>query len=125
MLGVNISVPIFSSGMRRARVGQNKIELEKTKNTKDEASKGLKLAVHQARIDFSSAFDKYLNQKESVELARKVFDNTSVRYSNGLAGSFELTQASDQLVGVQTAYIAAMVELLNAKLDLDKALGNI
>ncbi len=125
MLGVNISVPIFSSGMRKARVGQNKIELEKTINIKNEASKGLELAVQQTRIEFSSAYEKYLNQQKSIELAQKVFDNTSIKYTNGLSGSFELTQASDQLVGVQTAYISAMVELLNAKLSLEKALGNI
>jgi len=125
MLGVNISIPIFSSGMRKARVGQNKIELEKTKNNRDEVAKGLELAVQQARIDFSSAYEKYLNQKESIELAQKVFDNTSIKYTDGLSDSFELTQASDQLVGVQRAYIGAMVELLNAKLSLDKALGNI
>lgn len=125
MLGVSISVPIFSSGMRKSKVGQDRIEFEKAANTKDETAKGLKLQVRQARINFSSAYEKYLNGKKSLELAQKVFDNTSVKYSRGLAGSFDLSQASDQLIGVQSSYIASMVELLNARLSLEKALGDL
>ena len=76
-------------------------------------------------MDFSKAYQKYLNEKENIELAQNVLDKTSIKYQNGMSGSFDLTQASDQLVGVHMAYIAAIIELLNAKVRLDKALGNL
>ena len=34
MLGVNLSIPVFSSGMRKSRIGQARIDLEKTQNIK-------------------------------------------------------------------------------------------
>jgi outer membrane protein len=125
MLGFNLSVPVFSSGGRRAKIGQTKVELEKAKNLKASIASGLELGVTQAKINFSSAYEKYLNEQSNIELAQKVFDRTSVKFQSGMVSSLELTMASDQLTGIQTGYIAAMVEMLTAKLNLEKALGKL
>ncbi len=125
MLGFNLSIPVFSSGMRKARIGQAKIDLEKTQNTKRNLVNALELQVQQARIDFRTAYQKYLNEKNNIELAQKIFDRTSIKYKSGLASSLELTIATEQLTGAQTGIIQAMVQLLNTKLALDKALGNL
>ena len=125
MLGFNLSIPVFSSGMRRAKIGQSKVELEKAKNMKSNLVSGLELTVLQTRIDYNTAYEKYLNEKNNIELAQKVFDRTSVKYKNGLASSLELTIASEQLTGINIGYISAMVDLLTAKLKLEKALGQL
>ena len=125
MLGVNLNIPVFSSGMRKSRVGQAKIELEKVQNSKRDLANMLELQVQQARIDFRTAYQKYLNEKNNIELAQKIFDRTSIKYQNGMVSSLELTIAQEQLTAAQTGIIQAMVELLNTKLALDKALGNI
>ena len=125
LVGINLSIPIFSSGNKKMKIAQAKVELEKTKNSKEYLSNSLELMVEQSRMDFSKAYQKYLNEKENITLAQKVLDKTSVKYQNGMTNSLDLTQASDQLVNVHTAYIAAIIELLNAKLSLDKALGNL
>ena len=125
MLGFSLSIPVFSSGMRKARISQARINLEKTQNSKKDLANALELQVQQARIDFRTAYQKYLNEKSNIELARKIFDLTSIKYQNGMVSSLELTIATEQLTGAQTGIIQAMVELLNTKLALDKALGNI
>jgi outer membrane protein TolC len=125
MLGVSLNIPVFSSGMRKSRVGQAKIELEKVQNSKRDLANMLELQVQQARIDFRTAYQKYLNEKNNIELAQKIFDRTSIKYQNGMVSSLELTIAQEQLTAAQTGIIQAMVELLNTKLELDKALGNI
>jgi outer membrane protein len=125
MLGVNLSIPVFSSGMRKSRIGQARIDLEKTQNTKHDLANALELQVQQARIDFRTAYQKYLNEKNNIELAQKIFDRTTTKYQEGMVSSLELTIATEQLTGAQTGIIQAMVELLNTKLKLDKALGNL
>ncbi len=125
MLGFNLSIPVFASGMRRAKIGQSKIELEKTRNLKQDLSTALELQVQQARINFRTAYQKYLNERSNIELSQKIFDRTSVKYQNGMVSSLEMTIATEQLTGAQTGFISAMVELLNTKLALDKALGNL
>jgi len=124
-LGFNLSVPVFSSGMRRAKIGQSQVEFEKARNMKSNVAEGLELSVRQAKIDFNTSYGKYINEKNNTGLAQKVFDRTSVKYKNGMVSSFELTVASDQLTGIHTGYIASMVELLTAKLKLEKALGQL
>jgi len=42
-----------------------------------------------------------------------------------MVSSLEMTIATEQLTGAQTGVIQAMVELLNSKLALDVALGNL
>jgi outer membrane protein TolC len=125
MLGFNLSIPIFASGMRRAKIGQSKIELEKTRNIKKDLGSALELQVQQARINFRTAYQKYLNERSNIELSQKIFDRTSVKFQNGMVSSLEMTIATEQLTGAQTGFISAMVELLNSKLALDKALGNL
>jgi outer membrane protein len=125
MLGINLNIPVFSSGMRKARIGQARIELDKAQNNKMDLANALELQVQQARIDFRTAYQKYLNEKNNIELAHKIHDRTSTKYKEGMASSLELTIATEQLTGAQTGFIQAMVELLNTKLALDKALGNL
>ncbi len=125
MLGFNLSVPVFASGMRKAKIGQSMIELEKTKNMKKDLSNALELQVQQSRIDFRTAYQKYLNELSNIELAQKIFDRTSIKYQNGMVSSLEMTIATEQLTGAQTGFISAMVELLTTKLALDKSLGNL
>jgi outer membrane protein TolC len=125
MLGFNLDIPIFASGLKKARVSQSKIELEKTKNMKEDLSVALELQVSQARIDFRTAYQKYLNERSNIELSQKIFDRTSIKYQNGIVSSLEMTIATEQLTGSQTGFIAAMVDLLTAKLALDKSLGNL
>jgi len=125
MLGVSLSIPVFSSGMRKSRIGQARITLEKTKNSKQDLANALELKVQQARINFRTAYRKYLNEKNNIELAHKIHDRTSTKYKEGMASSLELTIATEQLTGAQTGIIQAMVELLNTKLALNKALGNL
>jgi outer membrane protein len=124
-LGFSLNVPLFSSGMRKAKIGQSRVDLEKTKNLKKDLSTALELQVQQARIDFRTAYQKYLNQRSNIELSQKIFDRMSVKYKSGLVSSLDMALSTEQLTGAQTGFISAMVELLNAKLALDKALGNL
>lgn len=121
--GVNLNIPIFSSGMRSARVQQARIELEKSRIGKEETRQALLVQMQQARADFDTALEQYLNQKESLQLARRILDRTTTMHREGLASSLELTQASDQLLTTQSNYLGAMAGLLNAHNSLEKARG--
>jgi outer membrane protein TolC len=125
MLGFTLNVPIFSSGSRMARVSQKKLELEKVKNSKKQASEGLQLEYQQAKFDFSNALEKYELELKNVELARKIIERTTVKYTEGLAGSLDLTNANNQYLAAYSNLINSQIELMNAKLRLDKSLNNL
>jgi outer membrane protein TolC len=92
---------------------------------KEDLAVALELGVSQARIDFRNAYQKYMNERNNIELSQKIFDRTTVKYQNGVVSSLEMTIATEQLTASQTGFISAMVELLNSKLALEKALGSL
>lgn len=125
MLGITLNIPIFASGMRYSQITQRKLTWEKTKNTKEFTARGLMLEHQQAKYDFNNALERYYSEKENLEIAKKVFDKTTIKYKEGISSSLDLTQINNQYLQSQTNYISALVELLNAKIRLDKSLNQL
>jgi outer membrane protein TolC len=124
ILGINISMPIFTSGVQKAKVAQASIALEQAQNAKIQASQGLAVEAASARSALDTAYENYLNTKENVELSKKVYDATLFKYNEGVASSLDLTQAHDQYLAAQSDFIQAMSGLLTAKNKLDRLNSN-
>lgn len=123
LIGLQLSVPIFSSGMKLSRVNQAKIELEKIQNTKQQAGQGLQLSYEQSKNNLKTAMDKLETEKKSLTLSENIYNKTIIKYKEGISSSMDLTMAQNQYLSTQGNYLSAMVELLNAKAELDKILG--
>lgn len=124
MTGVSLQVPIFSSGYRKSRVNQAKLDLEKIQNTKAQVTESLRLSVSQSRLEFKSALENYIREKQNVDLSLEIYERTLAKFSEGLATSTELTQQHNQFFDAERRYFQTALSLLNAKNSLDKALGN-
>jgi len=125
IIGLSLNIPIFSSGLRRSRVQQARLELEKARNNTRQIEQSLRLQKQEAYSGMQTAMEQYSSEKENLELAERILSRTRIMFREGLASSLELTQASDQFLSTQSNYINAMFELLNAKNKLDKALGRL
>lgn len=125
VVGLNISIPIFSSGMRAAQVAQLKMELKKAKNSQKQVADGLRLELMQARSAFEDAVEKKESTQKNVRLAEKIYEKTRVKYREGISSSLELTQIHNQYLTAHSNYLSAMVELLNAKTRMDKILSKL
>jgi len=125
VIGVNVSIPIFSSGMRHAKVRQAHFELEKSRNTKEETSRMLELSYSQALSSYSSSYSKYQLEKENRALSKLIFQNTLEKKKLGMASSMEVAQSQNQMLQAQQNYSMSVFELLNAKVELQKALGSL
>jgi outer membrane protein len=123
LVGLQLSVPIFSSGMRLSKVNQAKIELEKIQNTKQQVEQGLELAFEQTRNTLKTSRDKLETERESLNLSENIYNKTIIKYKEGISSSMDLTMAQNQYLTTQGNYLSAMVELLNAKAELDKILS--
>ena len=120
--GINISVPIFSSGKRSNKVAQEKIALKQTEINLLATDERLRLEYEQRRSDAQTAEELYKNQKERLELQRQIFERTSVKFTNGVSSSFELTQEQSNYLQAQQNYIQRVVNLVQARTELRKAL---
>jgi outer membrane protein len=121
--GVQLNIPIFSSGQRAAQVSQMELEMKKTENTLSNVSEGLKMQLFQAKEAYELAEQNVAMQQKAIEFAQSVLKDTEILYKERAATSIELTQAQSQLLNAQTNYTNALFDLIKAKLALQKLLN--
>lgn len=122
MVGLKLNVPIFSSGNRKYKVQQAKLELNKLKVIENQLKQGLTLKVRTAKSEFNNAYLIYNNKQMSVGNAQKIYDKTNIKYKEGLSTSLELAQTYNQYLTTQIDYLTATLQLLNKKTELEKEL---
>jgi len=120
MIGAAVNIPIFGSGSKLSRIKQASLDLQKSKNTEFQVSQALQLSYSQAKTSYSSAINKLDANKESLDLSKRIYDKTLIKFKNGVSSSMELTQAQSQYLQAQSAYYTTVIELVNAKNALEK-----
>jgi len=125
VLGLNMSIPIFSSGKRRAQVSQAKISLETTQTQKDLLAEQLRIQEKQSRYNLKNAIDQYNSQKENVDVAKSVYDSYREKYRQGLISSLDLTNVNNNYLQAQSAYISSLFQVLQAQTALEKLLSTL
>lgn len=123
ILGFDLNIPIFSSLGRSASTQRAKIALEKAKTELQETEKQLALQLERARNDYQLAIETYQTSKENLSLAERIENKNEIKYSEGIATSFELRQAQTQLYTAQQEYLQAMVDVINKKTALENILN--
>ena len=123
ILGVDLNIPIFSSLGRSASTQRAKIALEKAKTQFTEAQAQIRLQLESAKSDYILAIEQYGTSKDNLELAERIEKKNQIKYSEGLATSFELRQAQTQLYTSQQEYLQSMVNVINKKTELENILN--
>jgi len=123
IIGVTLSLPIMTSGLRNANIGMAKYDLVKTRLNKENIEQGLILEFETARSSYQTAFSNFTTNKESMLLSRKVYDKTVIKYKEGVSTSFELTQNQTQFLTAESNYYNSVLSLLNAQAKLDRILS--
>lgn len=123
ILGVGITVPIFSSLGRSAKTQQARIALDQANTQFIETQQQIKLALNRANSDYQFAIENYQTSKDNLALAERIENKNQIKYSEGLATSFELRQAQLQLYSSQQEILQAMLEIINKKAELETILN--
>ena len=121
---VSVKMPLWSSGKRAAGVTEKKIALEEAKNTLSETTDNLAIQYRQLCFNLTNAYETYLNEKDNIEVAQRVFASATEKFKWGASSNMELTTASNDLINAQSTYVQAMLSLVNAQVELEKFLNN-
>ena len=122
-LSVQVSMPLWSSGKRAAGVVEKKIALEEARNTFEETTDNLGIQNEQLRYNLQNAYETYTNEQENISVTQRVFDNTSLKFQQGVASNLDLVNASNDLITAQSSYVQAVLTLVNAQVELEKFLN--
>jgi outer membrane protein len=123
VVGASLTFPIFTSGMRNAQVSEAKFDLAKSDLAKETVGQSLIMEYETAKSNYQTAYSNFVTNRESMDLSRKVYDKTVIKYKEGVSSSFELTQNQNQFLTTESNYYNSVLSLLNAKAKLDRILS--
>ncbi|MBP6977876.1 MAG: TolC family protein [Bacteroidales bacterium] len=125
VIGLNLAIPILSSGMRSSQVNQARIQYETTQNNKSLLEEQLMLTEKQLRVNLASAYDQYLNRKNNVDVTLRIYESYQFKFEQGVASSLDLATANNNYLQAESEYLTSIITLLNAQLDLQKLMNKL
>jgi outer membrane protein TolC len=123
--GLQLNVPIFSSGARSAKVAQSRIKLMQEENNLLILEESLKFQELQLKNNLISAQQRLELQTQNVKIAKSIYTNSVTREQIGKENSIIVTQKYNQYLIAQSEYVASLIDLFQAKLNLDKLYNQI
>jgi len=125
VVGVNISVPIFSGFSQNRRIEKARLNLEKTRNNITDLKRAIDLQQVSAINTLKNALSAVEVQERNMELAEKVFNTTKIKFEQGLGSSFEILQAQTEFETAQSNYFQALYDAMIARVNYRRALGKL
>lgn len=123
--GVGLQLPIYTGGDRSAKIQKAKIGLDRVRTQMKDFEASMQIEVDNAAIAYENARLTVEQNKYSLDISQKIFNTILIKYREGLASSLEVNQAETDLYRSQGNYTTSLFDLLNARIDLEKALGTI
>jgi len=124
-IGFGLSIPVFDGLEKRSKSQQAKLEIEKTEALLFDKKE--KFAA-----DYQNAVNNYYNnktnvqrQQQNIELAEKVYNETALKYREGLATMSDLLQDEMSLNAAQANYLIALYNYKEAELKIMSLNGQI
>ena len=121
--GISLTLPIVTSGQRLAIISQAKFDLHKSRLDIVNVEQGLIMEYETAKNNYETAYRNFTTNEESMNLARKIYDKTVIKYKEGISTSFEMTQNQAQFLTAESNYYNSLLSLLNSKARLDRLSG--
>ena len=125
IVGVSLEVPIFSGGQRYYKVRQSKLGIYKAQNDLENYKNVVNLETQQGKTNYTNSIVSFKNQKKNMALAEEVVRVSRIKYEQGIGSGLEVTTAETEYKTAQNNYLSALYDALIAKIDLEKAKGNI
>ena len=120
VFGVSLKVPIWSSGERKSKVKQAQIAYEQIGVQQQQLKVSLNLQYQTALNEYFNAFTVYQNRDKSRKIASKIFNTTSIKFSEGMASSIDILNTQNQFLTSEKTFIESGRTLLKAGQELER-----
>ncbi len=125
LIGAKVTMPIFTSGQRHFKIQQAKLKYQQAENNLDFMKKSIDLELVSATTNLQNASKSLEAQRKNIGIAEDVYRVTKLKQEQGVGSTLEMVAAETALKEAQTNYYNALYEAILAKIDFDKANGNL
>ena len=124
-IGLSLNIPIFNGFSTRAKLRQADVNIKKAEVEKREAELAISLDIENAKTQINNSLITINTQKENVDLAKNVLENTQNNYKYGLSTLTDLLDAEKAYADAQNNYTNALLEYKIAEIKLIKSRGEL
>jgi outer membrane protein TolC len=124
-VGLTIKIPIFDGLQRQAKISQSSLNIEKARENIHLAEQSIKVDISNYEIQYQNALNNISNERENLDLATSVYENTQLSFQQGTGSSMDLVQAESSLREAQNIYFNKLLSLYIARIDLEQAKGTL
>ena len=121
-LGISMKIPIFSSGMRSAKLKQARLVVEQMEIMEDQLENQLTLQFTNFRTEYLNSYKVYVNKDKNRKIAEKIYLKTTEKYKQGMASSLDILNTHNQFLNAERDYLTASQAFLQAGEELKKIL---
>jgi outer membrane protein TolC len=125
VMGVNLSVPVFSSFQSKAKRQQAKLALNQSENQAQNVVQEILLEESRMRSEVQFQLENVQTTAQSLRLAEDIARKNEIKFKEGLVSGFTLRQIQTQLYEAQNNYLNAMQQLVVSKTKLSLLLNPV
>ena len=123
MVGVTLSIPIFSGGSKFYKIKQTRNSLEQLSLQREDTQRNLQLAIKQYIDNMNTCVKRFDASQKGVEQAERGYMISQKRYDTGAGTLLEMNDSELALTQAKLNFNQAIYDYMVAKADLEKVLG--
>jgi outer membrane protein TolC len=122
--GVQLNIPIFAGGQRRAAIKQANLNLSNLQLQRENAERQLRVAVVQSLNNMQTNVRKFSAAAATIDQAKRGYEIAVKRYEVGRGTLVDVDNSQLALTQAELSRNSAVYNFLVSKIALDKILGN-
>ncbi len=122
---IQVNMNIWDWGESRNEFRRTKAQHEQLRNSFVLLKNGIELEVRQAYLDLLAAKEKIKVQEQAIRSAERNFQDTSLRFKEGMATNTDVLDAQTMLSQTRSDYYQALYDYNLALAALERAVGRI
>lgn len=123
MIGVSLSIPIFSGGSKYHKIKQTQVSMQQMDLQREDTKRNLQLAIKQYMDNMNTCIKKFDAAQKGVEQANRGYLIAQKRYDTGAGTLLEMNDAELALTQSKLNFNQSIYDYMVAKSDLEKVLG--
>ncbi len=125
MMGLSLSVPLYTGGKIKAQISQAELQSQQLNLALTNLDRAYLLQDKTLKTNLKNALIALETQEKNIELAKQVYETTQIKYETGVGSSLEVIQANTEYQNAQTNFYQALYDAVLAKINILKALNQL
>ncbi|MBD2701720.1 TolC family protein [Spirosoma sp. BT702] len=124
-IGLRFNIPIFDGLQRDAQIKQQRLTVLTQEEQQRLNVAAYRLQFNNAQSQIQKVQTNVVNGDRNVKLAQEVYNITTLQYKQGVKSLTDLVNADTSYRQSQSDYINSLINLYQARLDLEQSKGTL